>query len=121
MFPICEWAQRKDNVFISVLVPDCTGEKITIDGDKFAFAGTSHGKNYAVEIELFAAIDKEKSKWTKTGRAIEMILVKVEEGWWDRLTKSSSKLSFVKVDWKRYKDEDEADDNLGESFFLDFA
>eukprot|EP00299_Pterocystis_sp_00344_P001405 c11239_g1_i1.p1 GENE.c11239_g1_i1~~c11239_g1_i1.p1 ORF type:complete len:237 (+),score=42.19 c11239_g1_i1:49-711(+) len=119
LHPIVEWAQRADKVFLSILVADCQGEHISFEGQKLHFTGASHGKAYAVELELFALINTETSKWTKTGRAIETILTKVESSWWPRLTKDSAKLNFLKIDWNRYKDEDEADDNLDFSGGMD--
>lgn len=47
-----------------------------------------------------------------TPRNLLMIIYKKEEGYWPRLQKGG-KLNFVKVDFSRWKDEDEEDDDAG--------
>eukprot|EP00301_Raphidiophrys_heterophryoidea_P023280 c7210_g1_i1.p1 GENE.c7210_g1_i1~~c7210_g1_i1.p1 ORF type:complete len:190 (-),score=59.86 c7210_g1_i1:71-640(-) len=110
--PQCEWAQRADKLWFVIDLQDVENEHISIEGHHLSFSGRSHGKAYSVDLTLFGELKLEDSKWNKTGRRVEMLLTKKEKKWWDRLTKEQMKLHFIGVDWSRYKDEDEAKDDL---------
>lgn len=49
------------------------------------------GTSYSLDLELYGAVDKEKSKFHTMPRNIVMVLEKAEAGSWPRLTKASSK------------------------------
>jgi hypothetical protein len=53
----------------------------------------------------------QKSKYAVKPRSIDFVLVKKEAGpYWDRLLKEAGKQRWLKVDWNKWKDEDEADE-----------
>lgn len=54
-------------------------------------AQAGEGGQYELDLELFAAVDKEKSKINTTPRSIFMVLEKEAEESWPRLTKEPSK------------------------------
>ncbi len=57
MIPNVLWAQRKDTLYVTIDVPDVSGEKIVIEGNKVHFSGKSNNKNYSVDLELLHEID----------------------------------------------------------------
>lgn len=62
-------------------------------------------------MNLFGEINPETSKWTTGGRSTELVLMKEEKGpYWDRLLKESTKYHWLKVDFNRWKDEDDSED-----------
>ena len=67
------------------------------------------GKTYAVELELFGAIDQEQSKTSAGGRTVVVVLAKHSVGpHWPRLLKAPGKPpKHVKVDWNLFMDEDD--------------
>lgn len=60
---------------------------------KLSFRATKAGEDaqYELDLELFAAVNKEKSKINTTPRSIFLVLEKEEEESWPRLTKEPSK------------------------------
>ena len=67
------------------------------------------GKTYAVELELFGAINQEQSKTSAGGRTVVVVLAKHSVGpHWPRLLKAPGKPpKHVKVDWNLFMDEDD--------------
>jgi hypothetical protein len=62
---------------------------------------------------LLAFVAVQDSKWAKTGRSLQMQIMKAdkeEEEHWPRITKEKAKLSWLQTDWGRYVDEDEEDE-----------
>ncbi|KAF4527057.1 hypothetical protein B566_EDAN001607 [Ephemera danica] len=56
----------------------------------------------------------EKSKTNVRARNIEIILKKKEEGpFWPHLTKSKQKYHWLKVDFGRWRDEDDSEEEMG--------
>ena len=92
--PQSAWAQRVDKVFITVKVVDLTDVAVEFDAEvsfalmlmthslfshtlsrkgKVSFKGSLGDKAYAFELELFAGLNVEESKWTNTGREVQVI------------------------------------------------
>ncbi|XP_047135914.1 prostaglandin E synthase 3 isoform X1 [Hydra vulgaris] len=112
--PLVLWAQRKDRILVSVQIEDVTNEQIFVDQTKLTFSGQSHGISYAIDLEFFNNIVPEESKQRKGGREFYFDLKKKESGpFWPRLLKDKSKHANIKVDFSRWKDEDESDDDAG--------
>ncbi|XP_065665903.1 prostaglandin E synthase 3 isoform X2 [Hydra vulgaris] len=112
--PLVLWAQRKDRILVSVQIEDVSNEQIFVDQTKLTFSGQSHGILYAVDLEFFNNIVPEESKQRKGGREFYFDLKKKESGpFWPRLLKDKSKHANIKVDFSRWKDEDESDDDAG--------
>jgi prostaglandin-E synthase len=117
------WAQRKNEVFLSINVLDLSDEDLSLDNTSIKFKGTSLGQLYKFELEFFAEINVENSKKTKTAHGILCVLDKKDhdKSFWPRLTKQTEKLAFVKTDFARWKDEDESDNDFQMNPGLDFS
>jgi len=59
----------------------------------------------------------KKCKTTVGGRYIEIVLQKTSEDvkYWPHLTKEKKKYHWLKVDFKKWKDEDDSEDETGGS------
>ena len=112
--PTCRWAQRKDCVYVTVDVPDVTDEVISVAEDKLSFKGTSKGAQYACEMELFAAISTEGSKYMVKPREVTFYLEKADAdaSSWPRLLKDKAlNKRFCKIDFAKWVDSDEEDES----------
>ncbi|CDS14405.1 hypothetical protein LRAMOSA06574 [Lichtheimia ramosa] len=111
LHPTVLWAQRKDLIYLTVQLIDITKPEIDVKSDRFHFKGKGEEeqKEYEADIEFYGAVDVEKSKQHLTPRNLTMIIYKKEEGYWPRLQKGG-KLNYVKVDFSKWKDEDEEDE-----------
>jgi len=121
--PVVLWAQRKDRVFASVQLDDIQKEEISIDSEKLTFSChcAKDNKSYKVELVFFDDIVPEESKQRKGGREFFFDLKKknTSDGWWSRLLKAKTKNQFIKVDFHRWVDEDELEDEKGDAGMYD--
>merc|ERR1712156_352262 len=109
--PEALWAQRVDKVLVSIQLEDVSEEKIDVDDTKLVFSAKSHGKDYEVNLEFNESIIPTESKQRKGGREYYFELKKKEPGpFWPRLLKDKLKPKNIKIDFNRWKDEDESDD-----------
>eukprot|EP00997_Jenningsia_sp_PLL12_P006986 NODE_3579_length_757_cov_66.579096_g2999_i0.p1 GENE.NODE_3579_length_757_cov_66.579096_g2999_i0~~NODE_3579_length_757_cov_66.579096_g2999_i0.p1 ORF type:complete len:178 (-),score=38.78 NODE_3579_length_757_cov_66.579096_g2999_i0:183-716(-) len=115
--PPCKWAQRKDRIYLTVIVADAKDTKISFDEKKVNFAG--HGTSgsgegdFAHSFNLFKEINAQESSYKLLVREIQLNLKKKEDGFWDRLTEEPTKQSkqFLSCDWDRWVDEDDEAEN----------
>lgn len=81
------------------------------------FNGKSSDKDYEVNIEFFKAVDAEGSTYKVLPRSVHMHILKKdkeEEEFWPRLLKDKAlEKNQVKIDWDRYVDEDEEQEEGG--------
>ncbi|XP_048138854.1 uncharacterized protein OsI_027940 isoform X9 [Rhodamnia argentea] len=109
--PELKWAQRKDKVFITVLLPDAKDAKVNLEPDGiFTFSAKAGAENhpYELKLELFDKVNVEESKINIGVRNIFCILEKAEKEWWKKLLRGDGKPPhYVKVDWDKWVDEDE--------------
>jgi len=99
---------------VSIQLEDVESEKITVDDSKLTFSGKSHNKLYELTLEFNNSIIPEESKQEKKGREYFFVLKKKEQGpFWPRLLKEKTKNQKVKIDFGRWKDEDESEDEQG--------
>ncbi|WRX31328.1 CS domain - like 8 [Theobroma cacao] len=122
--PTVNWAQRSDVVFITIDLPDAQDVKLKLEPEgKFFFSATSGVDKipYEVDIDLRDKVDVAESKASVGKRNICYLVKKAENKWWSRLLKQEGKPPvFLKVDWDKWVDEDEEDqDSKRKSYFLD--
>ncbi|CAI8593827.1 unnamed protein product [Vicia faba] len=112
--PTVKWAQRSDEVLITVELPDAQNVKLKLEPEgKFYFFATAGTEKipYEVDIDLFDKIDVDNSETSASSRHICYLVKKAENKWWDRLLKQGGKSpSFLKVDWDKWIDEDEVNE-----------
>lgn len=92
---------------------DIVNEKVDLTATHLNFEGESGGKKYAFQLELFNEVTTELSKWSKTGFHMLFVLQKknANDGFWPRLIKSTQKNQYIQVDWAKWVDEDEEEED----------
>eukprot|EP00816_Leptocylindrus_hargravesii_P002640 CAMPEP_0196810710 /NCGR_PEP_ID=MMETSP1362-20130617/13255_1 /TAXON_ID=163516 /ORGANISM="Leptocylindrus danicus, Strain CCMP1856" /LENGTH=205 /DNA_ID=CAMNT_0042185827 /DNA_START=67 /DNA_END=684 /DNA_ORIENTATION=+ len=111
-----KWAQRSDSLYITIALPDVKDESIQLEDSTLNFTGTSNSKPYTVAIEFFKPVSSEESTYKVLPRSVQMHVVKKdqEDEFWPRLLKDKAKeKNQVKIDWDRYVDEDEEEEEGG--------
>lgn len=72
---------------------------------------TSDNQKYETVINLYDTIVPDESKWINRDRGAEFVLIKEKKGpYWTRLLKESTKYHWLRVDFNKWKDEDESDE-----------
>lgn len=91
---------------------DCQDPEIKFESSSLSFKGKGGAdkKEYEANIELYGNIEPDSSLHVTRPRNIEICLKKAEDGFWPRLTKSQAKLPWLKVDFNKWKDEDDSED-----------
>merc|ERR1719266_1971106 len=87
--------------------------KIDVKPDHLHFEGTGgpEKKDHEVTLNFLKEIDTEKSKYSVNDRAIVFALQKKEDGpYWERLLKEKTKQHWLKIDFNKWKEEDESDE-----------
>ena len=111
--PLVKWAQRPSLLFITICLEDCKNPKIDVKPDHLHFEGTGgpEKKDHEVTLNFLKEIDTEKSKYSVNDRAIVFALQKKEDGpYWERLLKEKTKQHWLKIDFNKWKEEDESDE-----------
>lgn len=122
--PPVVWAQRDNLVYLTICLEDCKSPEVNFDSDKLHFKGNggTNKKDYEISLEFFEKIKADESKFIVRDRGTEFVLYKEESKWWPRLLKENNKYHWLKVDFNKWKDEDDSgaeDDNFNENSYED--
>ncbi len=72
--------------------------------------GGTNKQLYEADLSLFSDIKPEESKWINRDRGAELVLIKAQEGpYWKRLLKEETKYHWLRIDFNKWKDEDDSD------------
>ncbi|KAF8398174.1 hypothetical protein HHK36_017100 [Tetracentron sinense] len=122
--PTVKWAQRSDKVFLTVELPDAKDVKLKLEPEgRFIFSAIKDSVPFEVDIELYDKVNVEESKVNIGVRSIMYVVKKAEKKWWGRLAKMEGKPPvFLKVDWDKWVDEEDEEENAGMDFDdMDFS
>ena len=112
-----EWAQRKTSIYVHIRVDDLKDAKVIIEKDKVVFSGKggTDGKLHNLTLDLFGEVKTDDSKYFVRGRGVEVVLMKADTDgqYWKRLLKDDKKHHWLRVDFDKWQDEDESDDEAG--------
>ena len=115
--PLVKWAQRPSLVILTICLEDCKDPTIEVKPDYLKFEGNGgpDKKDHEVKMEFLKEIDPEKSKYAVRDRVIEFALEKKDGSgpYWERLLKDKTKQHWLRVDFNKWRDEDESDDEAG--------
>ncbi|KAH3831120.1 hypothetical protein DPMN_104382 [Dreissena polymorpha] len=111
--PFVYWGQKEDSISLKVDLRDVKVDKADITEDKLtaSFTGVgAHGnKQYEFDLEFYLPIDKWSCKQRTTARGVEFSIKKQGAEAWPRLTKSQTKLAWLKIDFDKFVYEDDID------------
>nr|XP_043636147.1 co-chaperone protein p23-1-like [Erigeron canadensis] len=114
--PTLKWAQREDLLFITIDLPDAKDVKLKLEPEgRFFFSATSGIENvpYEIDINLYDNVNVKESKASIGSRNIVYLVKKEESKWWSRFLKQEGRTPvFIKVDWNKWVDEDEQDEQV---------
>ena len=113
--PRAKWAQDAGAIFFTICLEDCKNPKININGQDLTFQclGDPKGISYRVKMILFKEISPNESRYVVRDREIEFVLKKKEQGpYWCRLIKSMAKQHWLRIDFERWKEEHESDEEV---------
>lgn len=112
------WAQSKECVYLTFDV-ECKEPDIKINNDSVYFKGINalDKKLNEVKIELYDTVSPDTSTHVNKGRNIEMVLTKEKKNasFWPSLTKDKKKPHYLKIDFNKWRDEDDLNEEVLDS------
>lgn len=117
LHPVIVWAQRKDIVFLTVRLEDTSNPEIKLEEEKMYFRSKGgHDQSlYGFEFTFFGSIIPQESKQHVTSRELFFVLKKkdADKPYWPRLLETKDKITYIKTDFDKWRDEDDSDDEEG--------
>jgi len=115
--PLVYWAQRRNLIYLNIALEDTKNPTIKIEEDKVYFHGVggTEMKEHEVTIELSEPISVEESRHIARQRNIEFVLIKKTEQYWTHLLKDKTRVHWLKVDFNKWRDEDESDEEADQA------
>ena len=119
--PAVAWAQRRDLLYLTFESPGGKTPKVSVRHDGGAAtieyrcdAAEEGAAPFACDLELFGDVNESETKVSVTARGMFMVAAKTESGpHWPRLLKAAGKApNHVKVDFAKFIDEDEEEEEL---------
>ena len=107
--PTILWSQTKTNVNLKISLSDYRNLNFDLSDSNITFSCESNNLNYAFSFQTFK--DVKDYRMNDTGSIINITLEKTENEWWNKLTENINYKNNIKVDWDKWIDEDEFDDN----------
>ncbi|CAF0770386.1 unnamed protein product [Didymodactylos carnosus] len=114
--PHVKWAQKKDSILLTIAVQDIEKPEIQIEPAKLHFKGKQkEGPSYDTTLEFFEEIDPQVSKYRSVGQSHWEFMLKKKDTskpFWKRLVKPTNKVSWITVDWDKYNDDGNDEDDM---------
>ncbi|KAJ9063699.1 p23 chaperone protein wos2 [Entomophthora muscae] len=106
LLPEVLWAQTDKLIYLTV-----------------KFLGSTEDKTYGFELDLYDEYDVEGSRKSFTAQRIFLVLKKRDDAqeYWPRLQKAGKKPTYLKIDFSRWRDEDDEDTKEVDSGLMDFG
>uniref|UniRef100_H2YA36 CS domain-containing protein n=1 Tax=Ciona savignyi TaxID=51511 RepID=H2YA36_CIOSA len=100
-------------VYLTFKVESCKNPDVKFESNKVCFTGEDGSQKvlFKNEFEFYDEIKPEESTWNKKGMGIECTIAKKLNETWPRLTKDKAKVHWLKVDFTKWKDEDDSEDD----------
>lgn len=112
--PFVYWAQNERNVYLKVDLKDVKSPTIDLQADKLHFKSQGIGaqglENYEFSLDFQDNIRIKDSIYKLNDNHVNFTLVKVEKGWWPRLTSQPQKPAWLKIDFDRWQSEEDLND-----------
>uniref|UniRef100_A0A8R1DUR2 CS domain-containing protein n=1 Tax=Caenorhabditis japonica TaxID=281687 RepID=A0A8R1DUR2_CAEJA len=109
--PQVTWAQREELLYLTIEVDEAKIEQLKGEGNKLNFQGSSKTDKYETTLEFFDDIDPESvQRIGSSTRVVELVIKKKAAAWWPRLLNVKGKVHWLKVDFSKWKDEDDEEE-----------
>ncbi|XP_055852999.1 very-long-chain (3R)-3-hydroxyacyl-CoA dehydratase [Episyrphus balteatus] len=112
--PLVYWAQTEDQITLKVELKDSKQPNVRFDEKSIKFntygLGARGLNEYQFTLNLFAKIDDDDSNFKVFDSKIEFTIRKQDPAWWPRLIATPQKPHWLKIDFDRWRTEDDVID-----------
>ncbi|XP_048584215.1 very-long-chain (3R)-3-hydroxyacyl-CoA dehydratase isoform X2 [Nematostella vectensis] len=119
--PIVRWAQTKERLYLTLELSDVQYPSIDLTESRLLFKGYGHGAkgedNYELEVNFLEPINPGESSHKVMERYVEFSIAKQKgrEFFWQRLVDSEKRPNWLKINFDRWKNEDDTEDEKQEA------
>lgn len=108
--PHLTWAQRREKIFITWDYIGAQDVSVDFGESELSFRARVGDKTYAMgNVPLSGKVVPAECKWFGNDRCVQAILKKAEAEWWDTLVADKTYKPYVKVDWSKWVEEEDAE------------
>ncbi|XP_037082482.1 very-long-chain (3R)-3-hydroxyacyl-CoA dehydratase-like [Pollicipes pollicipes] len=113
--PFVYWSQTKSTIHLKIDLRDVEDPDIDLLPEQLSFEakalGNSGSQLYAFKLNWYQLVNPDETKYHLSDRNVQITLAKEDEEWWPHLTRERIKLSWLRVDFDRWRSEsdDEAE------------
>ncbi|XP_065333217.1 very-long-chain (3R)-3-hydroxyacyl-CoA dehydratase 3 [Cloeon dipterum] len=122
--PFVYWAQTDSVATLKVDLKSVKDPHLRIKEETVEFSANGVGaqglKRYSFALHLSAAIDPDKCSLKVTDRQVDLTLCKTKKAWWPRLTAKPQKPAWLKIDFDKWKSEEDFDEDETRDIRRDF-
>uniref|UniRef100_A0A336MJD7 Very-long-chain (3R)-3-hydroxyacyl-CoA dehydratase n=1 Tax=Culicoides sonorensis TaxID=179676 RepID=A0A336MJD7_CULSO len=122
--PFVYWAQTETYISLKVDLKDVKNPKVFLRKDQLSFVGYGHGAKgvheYKFNLDFYKPVDPETSSHKIFDSKIDFSIKKEENVWWPRLIAQPQKPSWLKIDFDKWKSEDDIDDEEERNLTQDY-
>lgn len=112
--PFVYWAQNRSYILLRVDLKDVKNPDVQVNENCIKCSSTGVGAMgnllYEFNLELNSTISPLSSQYRVTPRQIEISLKKEDDEWWPKLTCSNVKPTWLKIDFDRWKTEEDEEE-----------
>ena len=106
MIPNIKWSQTKEIIRMTLDIELVEKFSIENNNNEIKCVFIKEGKEESFDLSLYDSV-KECSYYSN--KNINLVLVKENNEWWNKLTKNNDFKHKIKIDWDRWIDEDDID------------
>lgn len=112
--PFVYWAQTESNITLKVDLKEVKDPNVVLEKERLNFEACGIGAKgphkYEFTLNLYLPIVPEESQYRVVDRQVDFTLKKEKNNWWPRLTNQPQKPVWLKIDFDRWKSEDDVDE-----------
>ncbi|XP_063226020.1 very-long-chain (3R)-3-hydroxyacyl-CoA dehydratase isoform X2 [Bacillus rossius redtenbacheri] len=122
--PFVYWAQTENNLTLKVDLKDVKDPDVVLEDEEIRFGAHGYGarglNKYSFALHFHSAINPKECQVKVSGRNVEFVLKKKEVGWWPRITGTPQKPAWLKIDFDRWKSEDDVNEDEARDIVEDY-
>uniref|UniRef100_U5ENU0 Very-long-chain (3R)-3-hydroxyacyl-CoA dehydratase n=1 Tax=Corethrella appendiculata TaxID=1370023 RepID=U5ENU0_9DIPT len=111
--PFVYWAQNESIITLKVDLKEVKSPKISLKSNEITFSGYGLGAQglheYNFNLNFYCDIDTDGSSYKVVDSKVDFIIKKAEKNWWPRLISQPQKPHWLKIDFDRWRSEDDLD------------
>ena len=112
--PLVKWAQDRNELFLTVELSDAVINSLDVEEKTLKFQGHGNGAQgeniYKLDLTFREEIVSKLTRYKTSARCVTIALRKKDSKYWDRLLADDKKPGWLKIDFDRWRGEDDSED-----------